>query len=321
MAHELEMINGVAQMAYAGEKPWHGLGVKVSNDLTPAQMMEAAGLDWRVRELKTFVNFHKDGKKTTIPTGQKALVRETDGKVLTQVGPNWNPVQNEQAFEFFQEFVMNGDMEMNTAGSLKDGQIVWALAKVNEQFELFNGDRVESFLLFSNPHQYGKTVNVKFTPIRVVCNNTLTASLGSKSKTMEVKLNHRSAFDAENVKMTLGIARQKMSDYKEMASFLGSKRYKSETLTEFLTGLFGTKTGTVGDLTRTGEQVRELVTTQPGSEYAPESWWQAYNAVTYFTDHIAGRSNDTRMESAWFGANQKKKIDALKSALDFAEAA
>ena len=48
MSHEIEMINGQAQMAYAGEVPWHGLGVPVSNDLTPTQMMEKAGLDWKV---------------------------------------------------------------------------------------------------------------------------------------------------------------------------------------------------------------------------------------------------------------------------------
>ena len=67
-----------------------------------------------------------------MPTGQKSLVRESDGRILTNVGADWNPCQNETAFEFFTEFVMNGDMEMHTAGSLRDGQMVWALAKVKE---------------------------------------------------------------------------------------------------------------------------------------------------------------------------------------------
>jgi len=143
------MAHMVETMAYAGDTPWHGLGVPVSNDLTPVQMMEKAGLDWKVRELESFVEF--DGKR--MPTGQKSLVRETDGRILTNVGENWNPVQNETAFEFFHEFVMSGDMEMNTAGSLKDGQMVWALAKVKDSFELFGKDRIDSYLLFSNPHQ------------------------------------------------------------------------------------------------------------------------------------------------------------------------
>ena len=114
MAHQVET------MAYAGKLPWHGLGVPVSNDLTPAQMQQKAGLDWKVRELDSYVEF--DGKKMS--TGQKSLVRESDGRILTNVGENWHPVQNDTAFEFFSEFVQSGDMEMHTAGSLRDGQMV-----------------------------------------------------------------------------------------------------------------------------------------------------------------------------------------------------
>ena len=87
MSHEVET------MAYAGEVPWHGLGVPVSNDLTPAQMMKKAGVDWTVREVESYINFNGQQMKT----GQKSLVRETDGKILTNVGKDWNPLQNEEA--------------------------------------------------------------------------------------------------------------------------------------------------------------------------------------------------------------------------------
>jgi len=107
MAHEVET------MAYAGELPWHGLGVEVNNDLTPVQMMQKAGLDWSVEKQKIMT-------ETGVPVGQKqALVRTSDNKVLDVVGTDWNPVQNEEAFEFFAEYVAAGDMEMHTAGSLK----------------------------------------------------------------------------------------------------------------------------------------------------------------------------------------------------------
>lgn len=122
------MAHLVETMAYAGEVPWHGLGVPVSNDLTPAQMQQKAGLDWKVHEVESFVEFNNE----RIPTGQKSLVRETDGKILTNVGENWKPVQNDTAFEFFSEYVMQGDMEMHTAGSLRGGKMIWALAKVKE---------------------------------------------------------------------------------------------------------------------------------------------------------------------------------------------
>lgn len=316
MAHELEIVEGKAQMAYAGEVPWHGLGTKVEPDLTPLQMQQAAGVDWRVKEVPTYFNFNGEAK----PTGRKALVRETDGRILTEVGQNWHPVQNDEAFEFFAEFVDRGDMQMHTAGSLKNGEIVWALAKVDDDFEIFNGDKVESYLLFSNPHQYGKCIDVRFTPIRVVCNNTLTLSLKQKAKT-ELRLNHRSQFDAQQVKEMLGVAKSKMGQYKEMAEFLGSRPTTEDTVKQYFGNLLGHSKKDKSKLSRRGERALQVLTEQPGSEYAEGTWWTAFNALTYLTDHEFGRSNDTRLQSAWYGANRKLKNDALELAVEMADAA
>lgn len=316
MAHELEIVNGEAKMAFVGEMPWHGLGVQVADDLAPAEMMKAAGVDWRVQEVETFAEFN--GKR--VPTGMKALIRETDGRVLTQVGKGWHPVQNEEAFEFFKDFTDAGKMKMHTAGSLKNGEIIWALAKVEDDFELFNGDKVESFLLFSNPHQYGKTIDIRFTPIRVVCNNTLTLSLNQTAQNA-VRLNHRQKFDAEAVKEMMGIAHFKMAQYKEMAEFLGSKRTTEDTVKQYFGQLLGMSNKNEGELSRTGKRAMEVLVEQPGAEFAEGSWWSAFNAITFMTDHELGRSADTRLQSAWYGNNRKLKTDALELALEMAEAA
>ena len=318
MAHQVET------MAYAGETPWHGLGVPVSNDLTRAQMMQKAGLDWTVHEVESFVEFNGN----RIPTGQKALVRSSDARVLTNVGPDWKPVQNEQAFEFFAEYVFAGNMEMNTAGSLRDGQMVWALAKVKDSFDLFGGDQVDSYLLFSNPHQYGKSIDVRFTPIRVVCNNTLSLSLGMEAE-RQVKVGHRVQFNADEVKQALGIATEKLATYKEMAQYLGSKRFSMDKLIEYYNTIYPrtsdkrvqNKKLSVETLSRNAKQCLDVLETQPGSEFAEGSWWQAYNSVTYITDHVQGRNADNRLYSSWFGGNQARKKNALETAIEFAEAA
>jgi phage/plasmid-like protein (TIGR03299 family) len=318
MAHQVET------MAYAGEVPWHGLGVPVSNDLTPVQMMEKAGVDWSVQECESFVDFNGE----RISTGQKALVRSTDGKVLTNVGKDWNPVQNEQAFEFFSEYVFAGDMEMHTAGSLKDGQMVWALAKVKDSFDLFGGDQVESYLLFSNPHQYGKSIDVRFTPIRVVCNNTLSLSLSMQAE-RQVKVGHRVEFNPGEVKEALGIASEKLATYREMAEYLGSKRFSMDKLVEYYNTVYPRtsdkrvqdKKLSVETLSRNAKECLNILETQPGAEFAEGSWWQAYNSVTYVTDHVQGRNADNRLYSSWFGSNQGRKKNALETAIEFAEAA
>jgi len=316
MAHEVET------MAYAGEVPWHGLGVPVSNDLTPAQMMKKAGLDWTVEQIDSYVMV---GDKK-VPTGMKALVRSSDNKVLTNIGQVWNPVQNEDAFNFFSEYVMKGDMEMHTAGSLKGGQLVWALAKVKESFDLFGGDTVESYLLFSNPHKYGFSIDVRFTPIRVVCNNTLSLSLESKAE-RSVKVGHRREFNADEVKKALGIASAKLHEYKDMAEFLGSKRYSIDSLVEYYNTVFPRTADkrvqnqqlSVETLSKNARAAFDAIEQQPGAKYAEGSWWQAFNSVTYVTDHLQGRNADNRLYSSWFGGNQVRKRDALKTALQFAE--
>jgi phage/plasmid-like protein (TIGR03299 family) len=319
MAHNIEMIDGKAQMAYAGDVPWHGLGVSVIDDLTPAQMMEKAGLDWTVSKQPAF--FRHGGDIHNIP-GKEVLVRDTDGKVLDMVGKGWEPVQNAEAFDFFNDFVMNGDMKMHTAGSLQEGKMTWALAKVNDGFELFNGDSVESYLMFSNPHKFGSSVTVSFTPIRVVCNNTLNMALqGANGK--GVRLTHRTAFDADAVKQLLGVATDQLNSYKETAEFLGSKRYTEQALTEFMMQVFpntNTKAKDPSAISKTAKAALDVVHTQPGAEFAEGSWWAAFNAVTYTTDHVVGRSNDARMQSAWFGQNQTRKLKALDKAMEYAEA-
>ena len=319
MAHNVEMIDGKAQMAYAGEVPWHGLGTAVSNDLTPQQMQEKAGLDWTV-DKEVMVT----GSGATVE-GKKALVRSSDKKVLDVVGDNWNPVQNSEAFEFFSEYVLAGDMEMHTAGSLKGGQLTWALAKVKDSFTILGEDQVDSYLLFSNPHQYGKSIDVRFTPIRVVCNNTLTLSLGQKVAN-SVSLNHRTAFNPDSVKETLGIAHEKFAEYKEAAEFLSSKRFTVESLVQYYSEVFprtyqGKKEVTVQsveDLTTNAKKAYEVLETQPGAEFGEGTWWQALNSVTYLTDHKMGREADTRLTSAWFGANQSRKVKAVEKAVEYA---
>ena len=315
MAHELEMVNGVASMAYAGEVPWHGLGKKVLPDLTPEQMLEEANLDWTVSKVPAYATVNGE----QVAVGKSALVRDRDSKVLDVVGDDWNPVQNAEAFGFFAEFVEAGNMEMHTAGSLRDGRMIWALARVkDEAFTLFGKDRVEQFLLFSNPHIYGKSIDVRFTPVRVVCNNTLTLSLGEKVNN-SVRVTHRTAFDADMVKTTMGIAQSKMGQYKEMAEAIASVRFTEETKIEYLERLFPV----LGEAKRKERSkgasgILDILDTQPGASMGEGTFWQLFNGATYYVDHMMGRTADNRMTNAWFGAGVKKKQDALELAVEMA---
>ena len=275
MAHEIEIINGRAQMAYVGEVPWHGLGTSVPADLTPAQMLEAAGLDWTVEKVPAFATV----AGAQVPVGKSALVRSMDG------------------------------------------QIVWGMAKIRDSFELFGGDRVEGHLLFSNFHKYGHSTDVRFTPTRVVCRNTLAVALGT-SESNFCKISHRRVFDGDSVKQMLGVASDKLATYKEMASYLGSKRYDNENIVEYFTRVFPVNgADSKREVSKNAALAQEVLIGQPGGHYAEGTWWQAFNAVTYMTDHLIGRSADSRLVSAWYGSNKALKTKALETAIEFAEAA
>ena len=319
MAHELEMrADGTARMVYSGEVPWHNLGKQVSADLTPDQVLDEAGLNWEVEKVPAFANIA--GKKTAV--GWSALVRSEDNKVLDVVSDDWNPVQNADAFEFFNDFIAEGGMEMHTAGSLRGGQIVWALAKVKDSFELFGGDRVDSYLHFTNFHKYGCSTDVRFTPIRVVCNNTLTLSLNTKVERM-VKISHRREFDGDSVKLMLGVAQEKLAKYKDMAKYLGSKRYSAESMVDYFKTVFPVAgpANAKKEVSKSAKTAMGVLDTQPGAEFARGSFWQLFNTVTYLTDHLAGKTADTRLQSAWYGSNKVLKTKALETALEMADAA
>jgi phage/plasmid-like protein (TIGR03299 family) len=313
------MAHMVETMAYAGEVPWHGLGVKVNDDLTVDEMIEAAGLNWTVSKQPTF---YRIGDKE-ISTGKFALIRDTDKKFLSNVSDGWEPCQNRDAFSIFEEFVERNELEMHTAGSLKDGQVTWGLAKMKDQFALFNDDVTEQYLLLVNPHVFGQGIHVRSTPIRVVCNNTLSFALGKASEVTATQ-NHRAAFDAERMKEAIGLTRKKLQQYETMASFLASKRYNEEKFKEYLNVVFpnfSKKEEKQKELSRNAKRAFEIVETQPGAEFGKGTWWQAFNSVTYLTDHELGRNADTRLQSAWLGINKDRKNMALEKAVEFAEAA
>jgi hypothetical protein len=163
------------------------------------------------------------------------------------------------------------------------------------------------------------------TPIRVVCNNTLTLSLSQNADKM-VTVNHRKAFDPAEVKEHMGIANEKMQEYKSMAAFLGSKKATGDNVIQYFNEVFGSPAkekveGVLPFTTRNAKLAHENLDVQPGAEFAQGTWWTAFNSVTNMTDHLQGRSNDGRLVSSWYGRNRKVKLNALDKALEYAEAA
>jgi phage/plasmid-like protein (TIGR03299 family) len=335
-------------MAYAGEVPWHGLGVKVEDNLTPDEMLVAAGLDWTVskRHLFTHSEPSVENSKEVIPVNDYyVLVRDSDNKTFGPCGPKFVPSQNADAFKFFEKFTSVGDMSMDTAGALKGGEQVWGLAKINDGFTLPGDDRVLGYLLVSVSHKWGKANEIRFTPIRVVCNNTLTYALADKTRP-SFKMPHLTALDAEVFKSAeeaLGIAGDRMKDFKESAEFLSSKNYTSQNVVSYISELFqpelleqqknieqmsdikaiATRQSMVDEFKRIPAMVHQALEEQPGANLKSSkgTWWGAANAVTFIVDHKWGHDRDAALHNAWFGGRASLKQKAISKALEYAKAA
>ena len=345
------MAHNIETMAYAGEVPWHGLGVKVGADLTPLEMLKQANLDWTVSKRSILTYNNADSEKADdliISDDYSVLVRDSDNSILGPCGPKFIPTQNADAFTFFKKFTEAGDMNMHTAGSLRGGRQVWGLAEINDGFTLPGDDRIEGYLLVSVSHEWGKSNEIRFTPIRVVCNNTLSMALADRSQPA-FKMPHTKAFDEDlivSAEKALGLASTRLDEYQESAEFLSSKQYNENKVVSYIadvmqpklamqekillesaktseTKAIETRLETLEKLQRTPYKVYEALEQQPGANLKSSkgTWWGAVNAVTYVVDHKWGHDRDAAMHNAWFGARASLKNRAMTKAIEYAQAA
>jgi phage/plasmid-like protein (TIGR03299 family) len=208
MSHELDFLRGRASMFYYGEKPWHSLGISVAQVATSAEAIVAADLDWEAHVCPTYTAFIKEGKQQLVECpSNKAVVRLEDNFVLGFVGNKYTPVQNRDAFSFFDSVVGNSEAHYHTAGSIDHGRKVWILAQLPGDLTVGEGDIVERYILFSNSFDGTSSVRMFYTPVRVVCQNTLTIALNG-GVTQGISIRHtgdiKSKTDAAKAALGLG---------------------------------------------------------------------------------------------------------------------
>lgn len=324
MAHELATTNGRTAMMYAGEVPWHRLGTRLEEPATAKEAIDAAGLDYlaELRGIET-----DDG--TPIPR-RKAVIRSDSGEVLGVVGNSYVPVQNVQAFEFLDAVVADGRLRYHTAGALGKGERVWMLAKLPDEIRVKNSnDFTEKFLLLSNSHDGSSSLRVHFTPIRVVCANTL-AIAARDGRSQGVSIIHKGDLSAKvrQAQSVLGLAQRFYEDVESQINRLASHYPSSRQLEEYFRQVYPDSPD--GESTRTKNVRQEMLRLfeQGIGHDIPairHTTWTALNAVTEFVDHYRstrGRSMteraSNRLESAWFGSGARLKERAWDLALRMA---
>lgn len=335
MSHELDFSTGRAGVAYINEVPWHGLGQR----LTPGAPLETwqveAGLDWEAK--KTPVQYQRalidvSGLATTEQRTDKervVLYRSDDGAPLSVVSAKYQPVQPHEVIEFYRDLTEKYGFQLETAGSLKGGKRIWALANTKNAMQLRGRDENRLYLLLATSFDGSMSTQARLTNIRVVCNNTIEVATQGKA---EVVVPHSTKFNADKVKLDMQIG-EAWEQFQASAETMSRRIVgRDESVRFFLDVYYGLKND---DEIRAFQQVEgndkkvEKLTTRlqqalfnsPGAhlESARGMLWGLVQAVTWDADHTApARSQENRLNSSWFGVNRQLKQRAWNKAVEMA---
>jgi len=334
------MAHNVNSMFSADQVPWHGLGKIVKGRLAAAEAIVAAGLDWEVEKRPIFIQRASDQGARFLATSKgQAVVRKDTGAVLGVVGPRWEPLQNKPAFSFFDEVVGKGQAIYETAGALGAGEKIWILAKLPGEIVIRKNeeDRTEKYLLFTNNHDGSAAVRMWFTPVRVVCQNTLSAATNLKRRDEGINLRHTKNIHEKvnEAQKALGLAVKFYDELGATFNTLAEKRAETRAVKAYFESLFPIPEEAPENEKAIENAHHRLAELQRAYRNDPtnnlpgiqETWWSAYNTVTGFTDHGRNHRGETesakaegRLKSIWFGSGAVKKRKALELAVTMAKA-
>lgn len=314
MAHEVET------MAYFGQLPWHGLGTALEEaDLYDWQAAsKKAGLDWSV-DLVPLVTADTQAK-----VDHRAVRRTSDSKILGIVGPRFAVLQNQDAFAWFQPFLDAKEAALHTAGSLRSGSRIWVLAKLNrDPLVIADGDTVEKYLLLSHGHDGSLAVRCGFTPIRVVCQNTLAMAHGSDaSRLIRAKHTKEILMNLANIREVMNLANQQFEASAEQYRRLARKSINQADLRQYVRRVLKVEDDQEASsrLKNIMEEVMALAEAGRGNNLPSirGTYWSAYNGVSEWLTYGRGCSEGNRLNSLWFGDSANLNRRALEVAIDMA---
>lgn len=304
-----------------GKPAWHGLGTVLNAPPTIEDGIKLAGLDWECE-------LQESATVAGLKMQTRAVVRKTDSKILGEVGSDYAILQNIKAFEFFQPFIDAKTAELHTAGSLHGGEVVWVLAKLTAKNSVIRpDDEIGKFAMLSNGHNGKLSVRVGFTPIRIVCANTLAmAHADAASKLIRIRHRGNVEKNVADVREIMDLANEQFETTAEIYAGLAKrKNINSADLKKYVRVVLGQDETPDEDLSTRMKNIIENIIRrfEVGMGNKGESWWDAYNAVTEYLNYEQGNNADNRLKSLWFGGGPNSGWNlnkfALEQAMEFAQ--
>jgi phage/plasmid-like protein (TIGR03299 family) len=210
MAHNLNYNEDTQKTSFMSvkEKAWHGLGQVIEQYPTSAEALIQAGLNFdvvkrpNIHPLPSGVNIISENSYFTFRTDTEAVLGD-------KIGRDYEVVQNTEAFSFFDSIVGGKDGVLyETAGALGQGEIIFITAKLPDYIRVGRNDCIEKYLFLTSSHDGTGSINIAFTPVRVVCQNTLNAALRNQTNCIKIRHTASAADKLKEAYKMLGISNQ-----------------------------------------------------------------------------------------------------------------
>lgn len=296
MAHELEMnADGTANMFSGdGETPWHGLGTVIEGKATAEEALQLAGLDWEVEKRQLF---QPVGDKFVPVKDRFSTTRVTDNKSLGIVSADYHVYQNKESFHFLNNLTdTHGEAVFSTAGSLFGGSRTFLTLQIGEGFKVAGDDAHKLYLMATNSHDGSQAFTVAVTPIRVVCNNTVT--MGLKEAKTKWTIRHKISLEGQvqNARDILKMSLAYEDAFQKMVDELIEIEVTKDRFHKIVDKIIPASPR------QHDKQVEELMdvwenepTVSMGDR--DHNAWEAFNALTYWTDHKEYRTPESKFNS------------------------
>jgi len=295
---------------------FQGLGQNVTTAETIQDAITQANLDWEVA-LEPL-----QGIITKKPVDRNAVLRLDNQEHLGVVGSSYEPLQNKDVFDWFNPFIEQGFVQLETAGCFYGGKKIFVLGKIKmDDLEVQKNDVVQSYILLSNSHDGTTSVRVGFTPFRVWCTNTLKLAIRDKA-TQLIRVKHTQQVK-ENITAigeTMDVINQQFITTAEKYKWLATRDIKQTDLEKYVRAAFSLPSleeiaKSDGD-SKKGRKIIDYVTERMDYE-DNRNWWTAYNSVQHYMQHN-GNDYEKNLNNLWFGNNDSKNQKALNLALELA---
>jgi phage/plasmid-like protein (TIGR03299 family) len=312
MAHALEEMNGEVAFALRGEPAWHGLAnVLFDKDehINTQSMLDSAKLsNWNIQleEIQNPTNY-RSHKSSYYVTRNNPFDNGTD--ILGVVGEKYKVVQNESLFEFGDN-LLDGGASWESAGSIKNGTVVFGSLVVPKEFTLDPdgaNDKTKTYLLVHTSHDGSVSVQASITPVRVVCQNTLNLALDSVKQSF--KLRHTATVEGkiQVAREALGLTFRYMDDFEAEAKALFETSVTDLEFNKIITAIYPkpdelNKQGTTVWSNKI-DLVNDIYFKSPTQENIKGTAWGVFNALTERLDYFRGErkaknSNQNRLINA-----------------------